>query len=307
MDYLMSRRAYAFCESVDQLFENNGGKIYMWTFTWAKPHNNDYYRQSWKNLIREFKKHWPLLGGLRVFEMHGGSQNLFGESHGLHVHALLNDRIPIARLRKLSDKCGMGRIHVQKCNPDQAKYLAKYLTKKAEVPLPKGMRAFGTVCMNEGSGGYTRVRDIEMTSPFTRNVATWQQRLRVKQMGPDLIHTIYVNSQLYGDVANWPINRLYYHGKRAKQVFCDLALEKPKAKTMERRALEWKNLGCAIIKKSGAIRPPKAEKIFGNSTRGVPGVSSDRTVERVDIGADYWDKFPGKTDGTRIAYYRVCK
>jgi len=295
--YPHSRRAMAFRWTVQDLFEKNQN-MYLWTFTWAEPHCSDYYLKCWNKLAMLFRQEFPLLRGLRVAEMHPGSWRSFGESHGLHIHALLNERVPIARLKKLSDKCGFGRIHVTRCDEAGALYLAKYLTKKPEVPLPKGMRSYGSIGMRDGDGQLTRIRDVKIESQFTRNVATWQHRLRIKQMSPDIIHTIYMNTSLFGEIKNWRLNRLVYHGAKSRQVFSDLMLPKRKRKTKERIALEWKNQGHAIMKKRGA---PQAKNFLAKT------VSQDGTVQRLDIGASYWDKYPGKTDGTRIAYYRVCK
>jgi len=297
LEYPLSRRAMAFRWTVDSLFENNE-KMYLWTFTWAEPHCSDYYMKCWEKLCKCFRKEWPLLKGLRVAEMHPGSFANFGESHGLHIHALLNERVSIHRLKQLSDRCGFGRIHVVRCDKNGAYYLSKYLTKKAEVPLPKGMRSYGTIGFSDNTDLLTRIRDVRIQTEFGDNVATWQQRLRLKQMTPDLIHTIYMNTKLFGAIENWPIKRMFYHGKHAKQIFSDLMLPAKERPTMQMIALRWKTRGIQIMKKRGA---PQAKNFLA------PQVSKNETVERLDIGASYWDKYPGKTDGTRIAYYRVCR
>lgn len=297
LTYPVSRREMAFRWTTESLFENNE-EMYLWTFTWAEPHASDYYMKCWERLQKEFRRNWPLLKGLRVAEMHPGSWRTFGESHGLHIHALLNERVPIKRLKKLSDKCGFGRIHVRKCDIGAGYYLAKYLTKKPEVPLPKGMNAFGTIGFSTGSDMLTKIKDVRIETDFSRNVATWQHRLRIKQMTPDLIHTIYMNTKLFGKIPNWPIKRLLYHGAKSRQVFSDMILPKRKRRTKGRIALEWKNRGHSIMKKRGA---PQAKNFLANT------VPQGGTVQRLDIGASYWDKYPGKTDGTRIAYYKLCK
>jgi len=304
LKYPLSRRAMAFRWSVDTLFQFNP-KIYLWTFTWKVPHSDKFYGESWKGFSRSIQNTWPLLKGMRVFEMHPGSWRTFGESHGVHVHALFNDRINIHRLQKIGERYGIGRIHVRRCNHEEAMYLAKYLTKKAERELPKGMRAFGTVGQMKCNKIFTSVRDVRIHTEFHENVATWQHRLRVKRMTPDFIHTIYMNSKLFGPVENWPLKRLSFWGEKARAVICPQTMAKAKAKGMERIAQEWKWRSYAIKEKSGAIRPPKAKNFLENSPRVSPGATGEDT--RLDIGAHYWDKFPLKTDGTRLAYYRVCK
>jgi len=294
--YPLSRRAIAFRWTVEALFERNEN-IYLWTFTWKVPHADDYYRKSWDKFRHYLQYNFPLLCGLRVFEMHPGSWRLFGESHGLHVHALFNQRVDINRLRKLSDRCGFGRINVKPCDINGAYYLAKYLTKKAERPLPKGMRAFGTIGFAQGNGILTRVRDVKIESQFTNNVTTWQRRLRCRKMTPDIIHTIYVNTILHGAVENWPIGRIKYHGKNAEKIFADLMLPPAKCKSKELIARKWKTQAEDRAKWIRKDSPPV-------SSRGGVQKSAVMKEEAVEIGADYWKKFPGMTDGTRLFYYR---
>ncbi len=296
LPYPLSKRAMAFRWTVDSLFERNES-IYLWTFTWKVPHSDDYYRESWDKFRHYLHYNFPLLCGLRVFEMHPGSWRLFGESHGLHVHALFNEWVDIRQLKKLSDKCGFGRINVKKCDRNGAYYLAKYLTKKADRPLPKGMRAFGTIGFPRGCKMLTRVRDVKIESQFTKNVTTWQRKLRCSRMTPDLIHTIYINSTLYGAVENWPIGRIKYHGKKAEKIFSDLMLPPAKCKSKELIARKWKTQAEDRAKWIRKDSPPVA------SCGGVekPAATKEEVVE---IGSDYWKKFPGLTDGTRLSYYR---
>jgi len=297
--YPVSRRHMAFNWCVESLYEHNE-KVYMWTFTWVKPHDDDAYGKLWDGFRNGLKYNFPLLLGLRVFEMHPGSWRTFGESHGLHVHALFNQRVNIHRVQKIANRWGIGRISVRRVPIEEALYIAKYLTKKAERPLPKGMRAFGTISSFRRENFFTTVRQVKVHTQFGENVATWQHRLGIKRMTPDFIHTIYMNSKLYGAIENWPINRLHYWGENARKAICPLTLPKGKAKGMEEIAKDWKYLSYRRKEQRGTISPPEAKKIFTKNT-----VSEQDT--RLDIGADYWDKFPGKTDGTRLAYYRHGK
>jgi len=251
---------------------------------------------------------FPLLKGLRVIEWHPGTWRTFGESHGLHIHALMSERVNIHRARKLASLCGMGFIKIRKCNPDEAKYIGKYLTKPQDK-LPLGMRAFGTIGYTRGHEELSRIANIQVRSQFADNVATWQHRLGITKMTPDLIHTIYMNTTLFGEVEDWPMKRLQYHGKNAAEVFADLKLPPLKRRDPVLQAKAWKTRGKDIMKKRGM--PPEAKNFYGQNRPGDSpvasgvAVSESGTVTRLDIGASYWDKYPGKTDGTRIAYYRV--
>jgi hypothetical protein len=128
------------------------------------------------------------LQGLRVCEVHENG-------HGLHYHALINQRISVYIVKRLWAKYGGGRVGVEVATPESAEYLAKYLTK--QNPLWPGMRRWGTI------GGFRQVKknNIVIESAFHRNVflVGRGRHLPIQEIG--YIHGL---SKLWGDMREWP-------------------------------------------------------------------------------------------------------
>lgn len=199
--YPPTKSAMAFHFSVERMFSMWPNQIYFWTFTWVKVQPDWRYTIQFHDFSRElYHRYGGMVKGLRVVEVHPGEF-----SHGLHVHALLNQRVHIRWVLAVTKKYGIGRVDCRKAKPEQGHYLAKYMTKESDG-LSKGMRRWGTI----GGWRHTKVKDIEVESQFHDNMREVQNRLRKKQLTTDCIHTIYLNSTLHGAIENWPLQCLSY-------------------------------------------------------------------------------------------------
>jgi len=188
----------------------------MWTFTMKKVYTDYQVMMYWNSLMKIVTRHNPLLRGLRVVEVHPGTAhagNIYGLSHGLHFHCLFNQRVSIHWIRRIASKWGFGHIDIRQKTKEQAYYLGKYLT-KAQPQLLKGTRRWGTI----GWTGNTKTRDIKVESEFHRNIETIQRKLHVNQLSTDVIHSIYMNSRIWGDIKSWPINK-YEYSNRSSMFF----------------------------------------------------------------------------------------
>ena len=168
----------------------------MWTFTWPMPMGPKEGSRCWGNFLRGksrssprgFNACFPLAAGLRVFEWHPGSdRHVPGISHGLHVHAIIDTRLPVEIMRSIWEREGDGgRIHVQAIAADRAMYVGKYLAKQ-RVECLKGMRLWAPI----GRAETSKVKDIVVDSRWTaayRFLAVamsgfdklrWDQRARI--------------------------------------------------------------------------------------------------------------------------------
>lgn len=108
-------------------------RVYFWTFTFVQTQPIWRAAAAWSALQRQLFDWFGRFPGLRVAEMH--------QEHGLHFHVLVNERLPIAVVRRLAERYGFGRIEVQVVRNKQAaaRYLVKYLAKGDPLPCP-GMR-----------------------------------------------------------------------------------------------------------------------------------------------------------------------
>jgi len=269
----MSRTHAAFlfsCEKMHRWFE---GSIYFWTFTWKKVQPSWRYLPQWNQFMRELQNRYGgMIKGLRVIEMHPGEF-----SHGFHFHALLNMRVSIHWVRRVSKKYGIGRIEVKKVNQkEQMYYLAKYLTKD-EIALPKGMRRWGTI----GGWSHTRNSDIQIQSTFHDNFREVQNIINKKQLDTNLVHTIYQNTQLYGSIQNWPIKEIVYHGKSAKRPLLPLVTK------LEKKNTDMEQI--AIMLKQKAARINRKEKESAPQAKNF----SEKTVR---VSTDYWLTYPGSNN-----------
>lgn len=213
LPFPVSRAKAAFQFSVEALFRNSA-KVYMWTITFKKAESDDVAMYRWNQMHTEIKNNYPLCQGLRVTERHPG-EVIFGEeiSHGLHFHLLLNWRIPKDWLEKQGHKWGFGFTFVRKVTIEDALYCGKYLMKENGTELKRGGRKWGTV------GGFksVKIRDVEINSTFHRNFAKVQKVCGITQVTPDLLHSIFLNSEKHGEIANWP-NELIQYGGRSREL-----------------------------------------------------------------------------------------
>lgn len=241
----VSKSAMAFRFNVDKLFQ--WGKVYMWTFTFVKCQPDHRAMMRWAELQDKLKRLFPNLIGLRVVEVHPGT-NFHGLSHGLHFHALFNQRIPVGKVRRIASRLDFGSIKVARVTKDEANYLSKYLS-KGQPELQKGTRRWGTFNWPAAS----KVRGISIESDFHRNFRQIQKLVGRQQLTPDVVHSVYVNTKLFGSVKKWPVERYYYSGRSrvtispedvgipAKQIrWKDLVLPRSnKQKKREEIAVEW--------------------------------------------------------------------
>ena len=200
MPSMKSRIAFQFS------MENFKTGLFLWTFTWPKPMGPKEGSRLWGNFLRGksrssphgFNACFPFAAGLRVFEMHPGSDRYVpGLSHGLHVHAIIDRRLPVEIMRSIwEDEANGGRIHVRAIPAERAMYIGKYLAKQ-RVECMKGMRLWAPI----GRAETSKVKDIVVDSRWTaayRFLAVamsgfsnlrWDQRARITtrfSMGEDM-------------------------------------------------------------------------------------------------------------------------
>lgn len=148
--------------------------IYMWTFTWAKPTLPKDGARKWSNFIlgksrsspNGFRACFPFENGLRVFELHPGADRYEPDlSHGLHVHALFINRLPVDIMRAIWEREGDGgRIHVKKIPRERASYVGKYLS-KARDEILDGVRLWAAFGPDHEA---SKVKDIQVNSKWTQ-------------------------------------------------------------------------------------------------------------------------------------------
>ncbi len=164
---------------------------YMWTLTTPDVCEFDVISHRWLTFLKRFKRAYPLVSGVRVFELHGEDF-----SHGWHVHFVVGERVDVRVLRRWWDEINgrSARIHVQVMNPAETDYVAKYLSKQFREPWMKGKRLWG----RWGSFKGTRVVDVTVTSPTTR-AFSYCKRLR------DWLGIQFRHASFYGKstIVNW--------------------------------------------------------------------------------------------------------
>jgi hypothetical protein len=136
------------------------GDAYMWTLTWPTATDVTVVRKAWNHFLNGgsgLLRCFPLVSGLRVFEMHPGED---GEhSHGLHIHCVVDERLPVDIVRIIAAQAGFGRIHVKKIKEKKrAFYLSKYLQKQERIEALTSCRLWATFGRLKGS----KVKDFEM-------------------------------------------------------------------------------------------------------------------------------------------------
>ena len=207
----MSRKSQvAFLLSAQKFFDWTEDRAYFWTFTFKKTMPDWWYPRSWNAFMAAMQTQYGgFLQGLRVVEVHPGG-------HGLHYHALFNQRISWHVIERVGARYGLGKPWVEKVESPYkgegeqhdrgaALYLAKYLAKRS--PLHPGMRRWATV------GGFKQVRvnDIECDSVFHRNykMIAGGRKLPIQD-----VSYIYSVSMLWGDLVNWPQEYVENYKKR---------------------------------------------------------------------------------------------
>jgi hypothetical protein len=144
-----SRTAFKF--NVERLFESSASGVYFWTSTFMEVLTVKQASKRWSAFSKEVVRELGVYG-LRVYELH--------DEHGLHVHWLVDRFMPVQVVRRIAQRHGFGRIHVQRCGKWVGDYLAKYLSKEVRAACLKGKRlwaAFGEV-------RWGRVKDIQVKS-----------------------------------------------------------------------------------------------------------------------------------------------
>jgi len=265
----------------------------------------------WNQFRMRVVKSNRLLFGLRVVEVHPGT-NLHGISHGLHFHALFSQRLCIHWVRRLSEelRLGFGKIDIQKVDIDGALYLGKYLTKD-QPELAKGMRRWGSFNWPECN----RKNDIEIDSNFTRNMRKIQDVMKVSQVTPDIVQTVFTNTRLFGDWP-WPVEK-YYYSERSRKFFNNedwrghLGEKQGDAgngmfprrnkltreQSMQNVAVHWTKVARTIAKRRGIPHnsAPQGKKIFNDK------VSKTETVVKLDTTDYVLDRLPRKWSGMALA------
>ena len=152
----MTKTSAAFRFTAGNLWQN-GFRVYFWTFTFVDALPAWEASRRFTAFVNHLQKvlggDW---GGVRVVELH--------KEHGCHYHALINRRLSVDIVRRVSRCYGFGRIHVCVADEGAAGYLAKYLTKQVEGPKTLSGRnarrwaSFGLIRR-------TRVSDVQNESP----------------------------------------------------------------------------------------------------------------------------------------------
>jgi hypothetical protein len=164
----MTKSKFAFQCNLDTLFHS---KIYgyLWTFTFADLPDIGEAAERWR-LLMNWLVRTAQACGVRVYELH--------ETHGVHIHAILDRYLHVRQIRPVAQHFGFGRIHVKKVDREGANYLAKYLTKQGRTAWLKHKRLWTAF----GPFRHTRIKDIEVESNFTRAIKFCQQELHCSKL-----------------------------------------------------------------------------------------------------------------------------
>jgi hypothetical protein len=190
---LPAKSKFAFEQSVEKLFRDSQ-EVYFWTLTFVKvPWCHSDALHKWQKLHQALRKHEPLMKGLRVTELH--------KSHGIHFHLLLDERVGIDLITRLSRPWGFGRIEVKIADLGSATYLSKYLSKQymEDTPSFRGRRRWGVI----GKLSATRCSDLVYETDYTRNRAFFGASKR--QLHFNLHRAMANYSHLFGEYESWPL------------------------------------------------------------------------------------------------------
>lgn len=198
LPYPISKSHAAFLFSAQRLFAIHA-KVYFWTWTFKTAKCDWQYPYLYDKIMTELRGQFHGsenggLQGLRVLEHH--------ETHGLHYHLLLNERVPVALLKRIGLKYGLGRISVMRCNPDTAWYLAKYLT-KGDEPFYRGGGITTHTKRWHCVGGFQGCRksDVEMDCWPVRVMKEFC--FRVGQLPFRVSRVVYNYGSSFGSVRSW--------------------------------------------------------------------------------------------------------
>jgi hypothetical protein len=191
---MASKSFFAFRYSMEQLIETmNGTPLYFWTFTFREVLDIDEACKRWSKFLGGATQKgslvncFPLMSGIRVFEMHPGGRD--GHSHGLHIHAVVDKYLPVDVVRRIwHSKAGEdSRLQVSKIGPGKAYYIGKYLAKGKREPALDGKQLWACFGMADNY----RCQDIIVESKWTEaykflgacvagfHEANWNVRLRM--------------------------------------------------------------------------------------------------------------------------------
>ena len=166
-----TRAQTAFRWAVDDLFDHSE-RVYFWTFTAPVVMHSWQFASAVSYLLLNIKKHVGKYRGVRVFEWHKSG-------HGLHAHMLVNRRLPVALVRRLARRVGLGRVNVKLCKDRGAGYyLAKYLSKDAGK-MPHGGRQWARL-----GGCGPAVRQVRFESDTASQLRSVIYRLRNQGVKP---------------------------------------------------------------------------------------------------------------------------
>lgn len=133
--------------------------MYLWTVTTAKCVDVREVRKMWHIALHGrsgIVESFPRVNGLRAFELHPGG-------HGLHIHFVVNIRLPVDIVRVITTRAGFGRIHVKEIPGKAALYLGKYLRKADRPECLRGCRLWSAF----GGADSVKVKDIIVESEFS--------------------------------------------------------------------------------------------------------------------------------------------
>jgi hypothetical protein len=159
MNIFPTNKSQAACLFSLEALPSPGGYRYLWTLTTPDVVELKVISHRWLTFLKRFKRAFPQVSGVRVFELHAEEF-----SHGWHVHFVLGERIDVGWVRENAEACGFGRVNVVRVPAKQSEYVAKYLTKQDRLHWMKGARLWGRWGPFKG----TRVADIVCKSPATR-------------------------------------------------------------------------------------------------------------------------------------------
>lgn len=165
-----SKKSAHACRFSIEAMSANLPNLYMWTFTWADVLDIEEASIRWKRFLTQpdgWCAAFPYMSGIRVFEIHPGADPFMPDlSHGLHVHAVIDRRVPVDITRSIWNRKKGGRLHVKAIPAEKAMYIGKYLAKQ-RVECLKGRRLWAPFGKCEAS----KVKDIVVDTRWT---ATYQ-------------------------------------------------------------------------------------------------------------------------------------
>lgn len=197
---IYNRQQQAWLWSAERLFAENE-KIYFWGLTFVNtPIDDEMAMEDFNQLMTRVKNIFHGIQGLRVCELH--------RSHGIHFHLLINQRIPIRRMKRIARGnmrlngvnryLDFGRMSATICDFGAAEYLSKYLVKGyCERNSFWHRRRWGTI------GGFKQVRckDIEFETLENINQRKMFGGYQIKMQ---TMRMIWYYTKLWGEVEEWP-------------------------------------------------------------------------------------------------------